>query len=252
MASTAPTPWSRNPLSELRIGVIVPPSNTTNEAEFATFGPKGVSFHMSRMPVHLESGAADYEAHVLRDLRTASALIADIDADCVAYACTAGAMLFEDGAIREQISAVTGAPAVTTGGAITDALHRLDARRIAIATPYDDALNAIEQSHFRRHGFEVTAIVGLGLDVRSSDVRLLSRIPEATVDGLVRQALAAGPADAIHISCTDLPSLAFVERLEQESGLPVVTSNQATLWAALRTAGFTSPLSCLGTLLREH
>ena len=36
-----------------RIGLIVPPTNTANEAEWSLMLPDGVTLHTTRMPLHL-------------------------------------------------------------------------------------------------------------------------------------------------------------------------------------------------------
>jgi maleate isomerase len=43
----------------------------------------------------------------------------------------------------------------------------------------------------------------------------------------------------------------MLERLERELGKPVISSNQACLWRALRLAGVGEPMAGFGRLLRE-
>jgi maleate isomerase len=64
-------------------------------------------------------------------------------------------------------------------------------------------------------------------------------------------ARAAPNADAILISCGNLRSFEAIEPLETDTGLPVVTSNQAGLWQALRLVGIRDPLPGIGRLLRD-
>ena len=59
-------------------------------------------------------------------------------------------------------------------------------------------------------------------------------------------------ADALLICCTDFNTFDAVEPLEKELGKPVVSSNSATLWHSLRSAGIEDRIERLGTLLREH
>ena len=59
-------------------------------------------------------------------------------------------------------------------------------------------------------------------------------------------------ADAIFVTCTQLPTLPMIARLEAEFGKPVVTSNQATVWRCLRHIGFTAPIRGYGRLLDTH
>ena len=44
-------------------------------------------------------------------------------------------------------------------------------------------------------------------------------------------------SDCIFISCTGLNVLDIIETIETDFGLPVVTSNQVTLWARCATPG---------------
>ena len=59
-------------------------------------------------------------------------------------------------------------------------------------------------------------------------------------------------AEAIFISCTNLRAASVIERLEKETGKPVVTSNQATFWACLRKLGIDESIPTAGKLLRER
>jgi maleate cis-trans isomerase len=58
-------------------------------------------------------------------------------------------------------------------------------------------------------------------------------------------------AEAVLISGTGLPTAGIIERLERDLGKPVVTSQQASLWRALRMAGITDAVAGFGRLLRE-
>lgn len=90
----------------------------------------------------------------------------------------------------------------------------------------------------------VVAIKGLGL-VRNLDI---GRTEGSAVEVLVR-AIAKG-ADLVFISCTNLPTIGLIEGVESELGIPVVTSNQASMWAALRGSGVTR-IEGYGRLLRS-
>src|ERR1700756_386417 len=46
-------------------------------------------------------------------------------------------------------------------------------------------------------------------------------------------------------------TFSVIERLERDLGKPVLTTNQVSLWHALKILG-AAPLSGLGALLREH
>jgi maleate cis-trans isomerase len=58
-------------------------------------------------------------------------------------------------------------------------------------------------------------------------------------------------AQAVLLSGTGLPTVSALERLERELGKPVISSNQACCWRALRLAGVAEPVGGFGRLLRE-
>ncbi|MDA1326445.1 MAG: decarboxylase, partial [Proteobacteria bacterium] len=55
-------------------------------------------------------------------------------------------------------------------------------------------------------------------------------------------------AKALLICCTDFGTADVVQTLEDELGKPVITSNTATFWAALRGAGIERPIKGYGRL----
>ncbi|WP_438361590.1 maleate cis-trans isomerase family protein, partial [Nocardioides massiliensis] len=116
--------------------------------------------------------------------------------------------------------------------AVTAALRALGARRLAVVTPYVAPVAAGAVTYLEQTGFEVVA---------RADLELLSnlekgRLPVSAAEELARSVDVAG-ADAIMISCTNWRTLDRLADLEHHTGLPVVSSNLATLWAGLRLAG---------------
>lgn len=151
----------------------------------------------------------------------------------VGYACTAGSFVGGLAGERALVAALlgSGAPAaVTTSGAVLQALVALGATRVALATPYDETINALLVGFLQEAGITVTATSGLGL---SGGIWTVRR--ETTVD-LVRRAWTED-CEAVFVSCTNLATYDVIEPLEAELGVPVVSANQATMWAALALAG---------------
>ena len=74
-----------------RIGVIVPPSNTTNETEFNRLKPDGVTFHFTRSPLN-DKPAADNVVSMLNDVETAVSELTHCAVDLIAFGCTSGSM----------------------------------------------------------------------------------------------------------------------------------------------------------------
>lgn len=242
--------WPRRYGGRALIGAIAPPSNTSAAIECARFAPAGVAVTAMRMPLHIDADAPDFEAALARDLDAAVDLIAPARPDVIVYACTASSMASDEAALAARIASRAGVPAATTAGAILAALTALGIRRLALATPYVDRLSAHEAAWLDARGFPVAAWEGLGIGETAAEFRLLSRVPaEETTALCARVAAAANGADGLLLSCTDLPALDLIGRLEADLGLPVVTSNQATLWRALRLAGIDDCPPGLGRLM---
>ncbi|MFB6311004.1 MAG: aspartate/glutamate racemase family protein [Salinirussus sp.] len=226
-----------------RLGLLVPSSNTTNEPEFAAVLPDGVSLHTGRLP--LEDVTADDLTAMAETAVDAAEHLAHANVDVVAYGCTTGSLVKGHGYAEEleaSLADVADAPAVATALSVERALDALGARSVAVVTPYIDDLNEREREFLEEAGFEVRSLAGRGIEP-NLEIGHLS--PEAAY----RQARSAGAedADALFISCTNYRTFEAIEPLEADLDVPVVTSNQATLWDALRRTDIESGID-LGQL----
>ena len=231
-----------------KIGLIVPPTNTVNESEWRLALPEGVSFHTHRMALHSDIESAAGRARLESDLDDAFDMLLPAEPDVVAYACTAGSMVRPAGSLPDALSDRHGVKAVTTSAAIVAALGSLGAVRLSVATPYGDTLNAHEARFLEDHGFRVERISGLGIgEGGPSEYPLIARTGIDDVRAHACAAFAPG-SDALVLLCTDFPTQPLIGTLEAELGVPLVTSNQATLWACLRAAGLDDEPAALGRL----
>ena len=228
-----------------RIGLIVPSTNTVNEPDFYRHLPEGVSLHVSRMyldqEAHRESDGLDELEKMTADADRCARSLATADVDVIAYGCTSGS--FMDGAghdaeLAAELEAIAGVPTVTTAAAVRRAMEALELESVAIATPYVEELNTRAERFFEDVGFEVTTTDGLGIDIAGSDLDRRShgaQLPEHAYRQLA--AMDLSDADGVFLSCTNYHVTDAIEYVEADLGKPVVTSNQATLWDALRTLG---------------
>jgi maleate isomerase/arylmalonate decarboxylase len=232
-----------------RLGLIVPPTNTANEAEWQRVLPDGITVHATRMPLHAQSDrpiADDDELAV--DLRRAAGDVAQAGVAAIAYGCTAGSMTLPLDRLPQIMADATGIPSVTTAGAVVEALRALDVRKIALAAPYHDPMVEHEAAFLRLLGFRITATRGLGIGASGpADFVRLRTVSPSHVYALARATVVPG-TDALFLACTDLATLAVVDVLEADLGIPVVTSNQATLWATLRAARVRARIAGWGRL----
>jgi maleate isomerase len=215
------------------------------EPDFYAMAPRGVTIHTARM--RLSEVTPEALIRMAEDTDKAANLLADAGVSIIVYGCTTGSLVggveWEEDLVR-RIKKGTGIPAVSTSSAVVDALRALSVKRIGVATPYSEELNKLEKRFLEALGFQVTAMRGLGL----LDNLDIGRVGKVTLEDLVRSVVEE--AEAVFISCTNLPALGLIEGSEKEFGKPVVTSNQASMWAALK-GKINSGVQGFGKLMRD-
>mgnify|MGYP005844769317 CR=1 FL=1 len=230
-----------------RIGLIIPSLNVTIEPELNAMAPEGVSIHVTRLL--LEKGTADELHKMASDVEKAGTLLSTATVDIIVYACTTGSLLGGKGwemDIIKRIEHKTDTQAMTTAGAVIEALKELNITRVAVATPYIDELNNREKRFIEEHGIGVVRIEGLGF-TKGEELHNLS--PEVAYS--LGRKVDRDEAQAVFLSSTDLKTIGIIEALEKDIGKPVVSSNTATLWAALRRLEIKEPIEGYGELLRR-
>lgn len=232
-----------------RIGLLVPSSNTTMEMDFHRLVPDGVSVHTARM--HFLGAGSEGELRTMLEDHMADALrdVATVRPDVVVLGCTAaGALGVEwESRLEREMVALVGAPAFTVTQAVRRALNALRLRRLTVVTPYNETINEVVAGFLREMGFTVIAVRGLGL---TDNLEIGAQTPERVVEH-AKAAFAHG-SDGVFISCTNFRAVDAAARLEIELGVPVVTSNQASMWWALRQMGVEDHIAGYGTLLAEQ
>ena len=123
----------------------------------------------------------------------------------------------------------------------------LKARRIVLGAPWSDAVNAMVAAFLQANGIEVLAHKAIGL-VRNTEVGLLD---EKTAYDMGRE-IDRPDADAVFLACGNWHSMGIIDALEKRLGKPVLSTNQVSLWAALRTLKSIESLPGCGTILRDH
>lgn len=228
------------------IGMIVPTTNTVNEAEWKSMAPH-FRFPLARMALHAHGDDALYA-----DLRRAMDALKPERPDVIAYACTAGSMAQPLDALASFMQRASGIRAVATAPALVHACRAFGLKRVSLATPYHDALNEHEKRFLAGNGIEVVAMKGLGIGAGGPHEYVrIAKVPE---DDVYRHCRSVDHPDAqgMLVSCTDLRALGVLPRLEAELGKPVISSNLATFWRAARSAGWNDRLPGFGRLLEEH
>jgi maleate cis-trans isomerase len=241
-ASLAERTWPR---PRARIGLIVPSVNTLTEPQFNRYAPPGVTFHVSRTRIYQDKSLAEQSPEIL----TAAELIGDCGADMILYHCTAMSMGSGREAERqlvEQIARAGGRPAGSTATAIVAAFRALGAKATVLASPYTQNVNDLERKFLAESDIAVLADRALALPVPDG---MSGATPEVWIETTV--AAARPDADSYFVSCTNIQAIDAIAAIETRLGKPVVTSNQAALWYALRRCGIKDDVPALGRLFRH-
>ena len=244
---------SRDPASERavaesprRIGFIIPSSNRRFEPEAAAFLPPDVVPHIARAQMTGKSKAAPEV--ILERILEAARCLADARCELIFLHCTAHSTELGPKGELELLEAIresTASGAAATGLAIRAALTALQAKTVAVVTPYDTGTTEAEVRYLEACGFPVAHVHAF--DLAGSDAFC------STPALFWRKALTAERehfimAEAVLLSCANIRCLETLDAIEAAAGRPVVTSNQAALWFAARSVATGYALTRLGCL----
>lgn len=223
---------------DITVGVVVP-FDFSLDWEYWRYLPEGVWLHFTRTPFLKKAVGLQLARQVGKPsvVARATKALTSLNPASVLYACSSGSFvggMAGELELREAMLAAGARRAVTSSGAMLDALRAVGAKRVGVATPYTRILTARLAHFLDEAGFEPDPVVHLGL--KSG----ISRVSRDTVANLIRRARHPD-VDAVFLSCTALRTFGIVAELEEELGCPILTSNQASLWAALDAAGALVP-----------
>jgi maleate isomerase len=230
-----------------RIGVLLPSSSTAQEWDIGRALPDHITLHVARM--RLNKVDADSTLRVVQEIETESQKLADVDVDVIIFPATAPSSRNGPGYDQEligRIEAASGKPATTASTALLEALRVLAIKQIVLGAPWSAVVNQSVAAFLEASGVKVLAQEALGL-VQNLEIGLLD--PQTAYD--VGRRVDKPEADAVMLACGNWSTFAIVDRLERELGKPVLTTNQVTLWHALKIIG-APPLDGPGVLLRQH
>ena len=226
-----------------RIGVIAPIDDKVEYA-FNHYAPEGVSFDSTRLwfPGPTPEGLV----YLSDQLEDAAKMYCGMPHDVILFGCTSGSCIKGYGFDKEciqRIERASGCPGLTTSTAVLEAFEALGLKKTVVMTPYPDDTNEAQKKFLEDNGLEVTSITGVGFNK-------VGEFSHASRHFLYRHAkqLKIEGAEVFFLSCMGLATMELVQVLEEDLGMPVITSHQASLWACLRHAGIKDKLPGLGKL----
>jgi maleate isomerase len=245
----------------IRIGQIVPSSNTTMETEIPamlrareTIRPERFTFHSSRMRMKKvtkeELAAMDGESD-----RCAIEL-SDARVDVLGYACLVAIMSMGTGYHRtserrlHERTKENGAPApvVTSAGALIDGLKHLGARRISVIAPYVKPLTKLVTDYIEAEGIEVADAIALEIP---DNLAVAAHDPARLID-LAGKLKTSGVDVVVLSACVQMRSLQSIPEVERRLNLPVVSAAVCTTFRMLQNLNLEALVPNAGTLLAGH
>jgi len=174
-------------------------------------------------------------------------ILPDEKVNTIAYGCTSGTIAIGEKNVKEKIlSAKPGCYVTTPVTSAMKAFQKMNIKKIALFTPYPDAVNKTILDYFTKKNIEVLSFASLNLNL---DSEFANVDPNYILE--ISSKLETKNADALFISCTALPVLNIINQLEQKIQKPVLSSNQTLIWDTIRSVGYKSPIKGYGKLLEN-
>jgi maleate isomerase len=242
----------------LRIGQIVPSSNTTMETEIPAMlraregiQPERFTFHSSRMRMHKVT-KEELEAMNREGLRCAAEL-ADARVDVMSTACLVAIMAMGLGYHRQVQRELTeiarahrcDAPVMTSAGALVEGLQIMGARKISLLAPYMCELTNLVVKYIENEGIEVVDAISFEIP---DNLEVGRRDPNSLVDDVKR--LNTANVDVVVLSaCVQMQSLPSIQVVEDQLGIPVTSTSICTTRRMLDHLGLEPVVPNAGALL---
>ena len=223
------------------IGVMTPAMNTVVQPELESLRPLGVTNQMQRFRLGGE--------RISDDLLAEAEKLMDCNPRVLAIGLTTDAGpggVDKLQAVCSDLQAAVGIPVCNASIATQKGLHVLRLKRIAVLTPFDDAVNQHVRANIEAGGFDVIAIKG-------TEAPSLPAICETPIQKIreVAAELAESDCEAIAQVGTALPVVGLIDELERSTGKTIVACNAALYWQALRACGINDSVPGFGRLLYE-
>ena len=175
-------------------------------------------------------------------------ILPDEKLDCVVYGCTSGTIASGYDLIKNKINlAKPEARVVTPSSAAVNALRKMNVKKVSIFTPYSEKLNNDVVDYFKKENFIVTSNSYFDI-LYDNDIAKVD--PDYLFEVITKMDL--GEAEAVFLSCTNLPALNIVDKLEKKLNKIVLSSNQVLIWDTLQNIKKTEPVNGFGKLFLSN
>ena len=224
-------------------GILVPSTNTTCEIEFCRLAPD-LQVHTGRLG---KGGQGPFSPSLDADVAYQAKLLGEARVEVIALAQTSASLFADDydAVTVKRMTEASGVPSLTSAQAVGRALKALGASRVAMATPYsEEVIGRTKRYYEAKYGIAVGASESLGATDSYAIGKMDAGLAQAALNRIDRADI-----DALVVPGGNFPTLDRIAPWEREFGKPVITTNQAALWAVLRAMKVSEPLPEWGRLL---
>ncbi len=232
-----------------KIGLIVLASDYIIEKDFiSVIKGKEIDFFVNRIECYNPLTSENLTKMSEKVTEVTKDILPGEKVDCVVYGCTSGTIAAGYDSIRNKIKKAKPEAEVTTPSTSSiKALKKLNIKKIAVFTPYPKKLNDEVIEFFKKESFEITSNSYFDIE---SDIDIGKVDPEYLYEVLSKMDL--NGAEALFVSCTALPVLAIIDKLEKKLDKIVLSSNQTLIWDTLEKIGKNSSINGFGKLFLKN
>jgi len=175
-------------------------------------------------------------------------ILPDQKLDCVAYGCTSGTVAAGYDLIKKKVNFAKPEAKVTTPiTSAIKALRKLGIKKISIFTPYTKMINNSVLDYFKNENIIVNSLTYFNID---SDLDI-GKIDQTYLFEVLSN-IDLEDSDALFVSCTALPVLSIIDKLEKKLNKIVLSSNQTLIWDTLNAIGYKNNVEGFGKLFKVN
>ena len=229
-----------------RVGLIVLATDVMIEKDFLkVFSRVPADLYVNRITNYNPVTAENLKKMTNKITSVTQNILPGENIDCVVYGCTSGTIVSGYDNIKKKINIAKPNALVTAPStAALKALNKRNVRSISIVTPYIKSVNDDVVDFFRNNNFEVTSNIYFDIE---SDVDI-GKVDQDQLFEILSN-IDHKNADALFVSCTSLPMLNIIEKLEKKLGIIVLSSNQTLIWETLESINRNNSIKGYGSLL---
>ncbi len=231
-----------------RIGLIALATDLRIEKDFINVvSGKNIDLYVNRIPSYNPLTNQNLVKMAKKITQVTKEILPGQKLDCVAYGCTSGTVATGYNKIKKKINLAKPKTKVTTPITSTiKALKKFKIKRISIFTPYTQKINESMINYFKKEKYKIDSFNYFNI---SSDINI-GKVSEEYLFKVLSK-IDLKNSDALFISCTALPAMTLINKLEKKFNKLVLSSNQTLIWDSLNAINYKEKIDGFGKLFNS-